>query len=662
MANIYNRINKINRRLEELPQGTLTYKKINGKAQPYIQRTIDGKSVSYYVKTSERDKILLEFDERNSLLEEKKRLQAYADSLKNILADNPFLDRQAGIGWQSFSDIIDMGMLYVDKTHFINEWWESSAQISLITRPRRFGKTLMMSTVRNFFDPELSGYEERFSNLKVWRDEKYRNLYGTIPVISISFGDIKSSSFDESMYSFKSDIYEAYSAHEYLKNSELLSDEIKAEFCDRYKSLLSMNGSVRQDDICFLSKCLNIHHHKKPIILLDEYDTPLIEAYTYGYYNEMIEYYRGFSNKTFKKNEYYYRAIITGINKVSKNALYSDMNNIKVYSVLNSGFENCFGFTEDEVKDILKCQDIDLMNEVKAHYDGFIIGRARDIYNPWSICNFIDSGEFKAYWVNTSSNSIIGELVKAYPNDQKSDIEELIKGNTVCKTVDENLALNYMKGDEESFWALMVAIGYVKAEKCKENKANKFDTAEKYYLSSTNRETTYMLEKQILAMFPKKISAQNDFAKALVDENWEKANYILNDILMTCISCFDAADSGGGRSPAENFYHGLVLGMIVALREKYDISSNRESGLGRYDVCMIPNDHQNKAFIIEFKIRNQSLEQSLDDTADNALSQIESKKYDTALIERGISSASIIKLAIAFDRKTALIKENNSSC
>lgn len=654
--NIRQRIERIDDRLRDMPKGTLTYKNIKGKMQPYLQQNIDGKSVSYYIKVDDRKDIMMQLDERLELIEEKNHLIKYLSSLKSILDKNPYLDRKVGIGWQSFEDFIDQQMLYVDKTRFIKEWWESAPQISLITRPRRFGKTLLMSTVRHFFDPQYREYSRRFEGLFIWKDEYYRKLYGTIPTIFISFASVKNYTIEGAMSSIKEEIRLAYDNYCFLEHSDRLDEKTKGLFSSRLKKLYLDSENLDAYSIHFLTECLYKHYGIKPIILLDEYDTPIIESVMEGYYDDMMRFYRAFFNSTFKNNEYLYRAIITGINKISKNSLYSDMNNICVYTMLNDGFGECFGFTENEVMDILKCQDINLMQQVKANYDGFVIGKTKDIYNPWSICNFINTGEIDSYWVNTSSNALIGELIREYPNRNKYDIELLIQGKEVIKTVNEDLAIEGIKGDEASFWALMIAVGYVKAERVECNN-NYVKTDKEYRLSATNLETLCMLEHQALYSFHNATDYNTEFAEALIDGNIDKVNIIIKEILLTNVSFMDTGKSGGGKNAAENFYHGLVLGLIVVLKNRYNITSNRESGYGRYDISMVPIAEDTDALIIEFKIRDNKSEKNLEETISNAFLQIENKKYDTDVVARGIPAEKVRKVVFAFDGKDSMVVE-----
>ena len=346
------RIAEIDNRLQELPKGTLTYKKINGKSQPYVQRTVEGKSVSYYVKLSEREQVFLEFQERSELLEEKGHLLAYVESLKKILSRNPYLDANVGLGYQNFLDFVCGKQFYVDKTHFIPEWLASDARITLITRPRRFGKSMLLSTVRTFFDPMYAEHPEYFEKLRVWKDTDSRRLFGTIPVISVSFGSCKGNDFAQAMRGVTLGLYNMYIQHEYLRESSKLNEEEKAEYRRIVASFSEQRTEYVEISIQKLCELLYKHYGALPIILMDEYDTPLLEAYTDGYWDETINTFRQLFHTTFKENDFFCRAIITGVTRISKNSLFSDLNNLEVDTVTCDAYSDCFGFTEQEVSAI----------------------------------------------------------------------------------------------------------------------------------------------------------------------------------------------------------------------------------------------------------------------------------------------------------------------
>lgn len=643
------RIAEIDNRLQELPKGTLTYKKINGKSQPYVQRTEGGKSVSYYVKISEREQVFLEFQERTELLEEREHLLAYVESLKKILSRNPYLDANVGLGYQNFLDFVCGKQFYVDKTHFIPEWLASDARITLITRPRRFGKSMLLSTVRTFFDPMYADHPEYFKKLQVWKDKDCRCLFGTIPVISVSFGSCKGNHFEQAMRGVTLGLYNMYVQHEYLRESSRLNEEEKAEYRRIVASFSEQRTEYVEVSIQKLCELLYKHYGVFPIILMDEYDTPLLEAYTDGYWDETINTFRQLFHTTFKENDFFYRAIITGVTRISKNSLFSDLNNLEVDTVTCDAYSDCFGFTEQEVMDAFKCQDIDTIRDVKAMYDGFTIGRHQDIYNPWSICNYMRQRELIGYWVNTSSNKLVGDIIRRHPVESKYEIERLMAGEKVHKRINEGITFQYLEGDENSLWSLLLAVGYIKAE----NIVRSVEGIE-CDVSVTNYEVMAMFKTEILGMFHNGWSAYGRFAEALLAHKMELMNEYLQTITYTSISYFDVADGPKERTP-ENFYHGLVLGLIVSLRDRYRIVSNRESGRGRYDIAMYPLQENTDAFIMEFKVQDRKKETNLEQTAKNALQQIVDKNYEADLLAAGVPAERIYKLGFAFAGKDVLV-------
>lgn len=649
MSSPKERIRDIDNRLEELPKGTLTYKKINGKKQPYIQRTVDGRSVSYYVKLEDREEVLLEFEERSRLQDEKQHLLEYMKGLAQILKKNPYLDAKVGCGYQDFQDFVCGKQFYVDKTHFITEWLRSESKVTLITRPRRFGKTTMLSTVENFFDPRFAGHPEYFEKLKVWKDADSRHLYGTVPVISVSFGSCKGNDYGQAIRGMVNNLYNMYEAYHELLQSDSLDEDDRQEYRFIRTSLLKGEHEMLGTAIQRLCRLVGKHYGAKPFILLDEYDTPLLEAYTDGYWEEMIGTCRQMFHCTFKENPYYSRAIITGVTRVTKNSLFSDLNNIEVDTVTCEAYNDCFGFTESEVMDALKCQNIDTLNDVKKMYDGFIFGGQRDIYNPWSICNYMRTGQLQSYWTNTSSNKLIGEIIRRHPVRSKNEIEALIAGNVVHKKINENVTFQYLDGDENSLWSLFLAVGYIKADH-----VVKYGELTECDVSVTNQEVMEMFRYEILAMFENGNAVYNDFVNALLTHKVDDMSDILTEIAYTSMSYFDVGKGPSERTP-ENFYHGLVLGLIAVLHDRYRIISNRESGRGRYDIAMYPFEKDMDAFIMEFKVHDSRTEADLYQTAKHALSQIIDRGYEKDLLAAGISEERIYKLGFAFSGKEVMV-------
>lgn len=617
------------------------------------QQNIHFISFSYYVKVSESEMTLLELEKTSRSPEEKQHLTVYCKDLQDILKGNPYLDAKVSCGYQDFRDFACGRQFYVDKTHFISEWIRSEAKVTLITRPRRFGKTTLLSTVENYFDPGFSEHPEYFEKLKVWQDSKARKWYGRIPVISVSFGSCKGTAYAQAIRGMINSFYTMYEVHGELLQSKTLDEDDKAEYKSMREEFRRGNTENTEVAIPRLCRLLYRHYGTKPIILLDEYDTPLLEAYTDGYWHEMIGTCRQLFHCAFKENPYYSRAIITGVTRVTKNSLFSDMNNIEVDTVTCEAYCDCFGFTEKEVADALKCQNIDKMQEVKAMYDGFIFGGRRDIYNPWSICNYLRQGKLLSYWTNTSSNKLIGEIIRKHPVRSKHEIEQLMAGNIVHKKINENVSFQYLDGDENSLWSLLLAVGYIKADNViKHGEITECD------VSVTNQEVMEMFRYEILAMFENGNAIYGDFVNALLKHRTEELSDILMDIAYTSISYFDVGKRPSERAP-ENFYHGLVLGLIVSLRDKYRIVSNRESGRGRYDIAMYPLQEGQDAFIMEFKVYDAQKETNLTETAENALRQIEEKAYESDLVAAGIPKERIYKLGFAFAGKDVLVMQKD---
>ena len=486
----------------------------------------------------------------------------------------------------------------------------------------------------------------------MWKDADSRSLFGTIPVISVSFGSCKGNDFAQAMRGVTLGLYNMYIQHEYLRESPKLSEEEKAEYRRIVASFSEQRTEYVEISIQKLCELLYKHYGKFPIILMDEYDTPLLEAYTDGYWDETINTFRQLFHTTFKENDFFYRAIITGVTRISKNSLFSDLNNLEVDTVTCDAYSDCFGFTEQEVMDAFKCQDIDTIQDVKAMYDGFTIGRHQDIYNPWSICNYMRQRELIGYWVNTSSNKLVGDIIRRYPVESKYEIERLMAGEKVHKRINEGIMFQYLEGDENSLWSLLLAVGYIKAE----NIVRSVEGIE-CDVSVTNREVMAMFKTEILGMFHNGWSAYGRFAEALLAHKMELMNEYLQTITYTSISYFDVADGPKERTP-ENFYHGLVLGLIVSLRDRYRIVSNRESGRGRYDIAMYPLQENTDAFIMEFKVQDRKKETDLEQTAKNALQQIVDKNYEADLLAAGVPEERIYKLGFAFAGKDVLVVSN----
>lgn len=509
------------------------------------------------------------------------------------------MQKVISIGKQNFVSLRENDCFYIDKTDLICKWWESKDEITLITRPRRFGKTLNMSMLNCFFSNQFTGREDLFKGLVVWKKEKYRKMQGTYPVIFLSFAAIKGSNYEDARDGIIMAINEAYSEHRYLLESNELTDGERKCFeeLDYYAKNPGIKKQMANDTICNavknLANCLSRYYKKKVIILLDEYDTPMQEAYLYGYWKEFTAFIRSLFNATFKTNPYLERAMMTGITRVSKESVFSDLNNLNVVTTTSTEYETCFGFSEEEVFQALEERGMNNQKKlVKSWYDGFVFGNTHDIYNPWSITNFLDKKQVRPYWADTSSNSMIDELIRKASTDIKEKMEELLQGKEIVVNFDEQIV---------------------------------FEQLDNY----------------------------NQFMKALLSDDIDAMNYYMNQIIMTTFSYFDV-----GQNEPERFYHGFVLGLIADQTDIYEIRSNRESGFGRYDVMMIPKIKETKkypAIIMEFKVRNIKREESLEDTVQTALTQIKEKCYDAELYDRGLKKEEIHHYGFAFEGKKVLI-------
>lgn len=558
-----------------------------------------------------------------------------------------------GIGIQDFEKVIKNDYSYVDKTAFLKEWWEGGDDVTLITRPRRFGKTLTMSMTEQFFSVKYAGRRDLFENLAVWQDEKYRTLQGTYPVISLSFAGVKEADYVSARRKICRMLADLYADNAFLLDSEVLQKEDK-EFFERVS--INMDDVDATLTIHYLSKYLNLYYGKKVIILLDEYDTPMQEAYVGGYWKELTAFTRSLFNSTFKTNPWLERAIMTGITRISRESIFSDLNNLKVVTTTSDEYATSFGFTEEEVFAALDEYGMgERKMDVKNWYDGFQFGKYRDIYNPWSILNFLDTGKLGAYWANTSSNSLVGKLIREGNRKVKEDFESLLRGEHLFVPIDEQIVYNQLDDDENAIWSLLLASGYLKVLSYEEYDSDDLVTEPKYELALTNREVNLMFRSMIKGWFSGNSSDYNDFIKALLQDNKKAMNTYMNRVALDTFSYFDTGSKPSGSAEPERFYHGFVLGLMVDLADRYTITSNRESGFGRYDVMLEPHSGKDHAIILEFKVHDPEDEETLQDTVQAALDQIEEKRYEEALLGKGIAAQRIKKYGFAFEGKRVLI-------
>ena len=561
--------------------------------------------------------------------------------------------RTIGIGVQSFEKIRERNYFYIDKTDFIREWWESGDDVTLINRPRRFGKTLNMSMLEMFFSVDYADRGDLFEGLSIWEKEEYRNIQGTYPVISLSFANVKENMYETTRKKICQLLTKQYNKYSFLLDSGLLGQND----IDYFKRVSEdMDDSDASLALYQLSDYLYRYYGKRVIILLDEYDTPMQEAYVDGYWDELAAFTRNLFNSTFKTNPWLERGIMTGITRVSKESIFSDLNNLKVVTTTSNEYATAFGFTENEVFDAL--EEFGLSDEkmkVKHWYDGFIFGDYKDIYNPWSILNLLDTRQFTTYWANTSANSLVGKLIREGSRRVKECFEALLKGESFFSPIDEQIVYNQLDDNEDAIWSLLLASGYLKVLSHEsEGDVELWEEAD-YELTLTNYEVERMFKKMVRGWFAEVKGDYNDFVKSLLSNDIKAMNAYMNRVALSTFSYFDTGKRPSLDQP-ERFYHGFVLGLIVDLQDRYIITSNRESGFGRYDVMLEPKKPQeDDAIILEFKVYDEEDEADLKATVKSALVQIEEKQYAAQLIARGIPKERIRSYGFAFEGKKVLI-------
>lgn len=550
---------------------------------------------------------------------------------------------QLPIGYDDFGEILDHKLDFVDKTLFIKDILDDeSAKAIVITRPRRFGKTFNLSLLHYFLSPMVYGKATQglFDPFNIARcSDEYMQHQGKYPVISITFKDIKELNYTQAQTHFSKLFSDLYLNYKELLSSPKLDEEEKQNFqkiVQKKANEIELRSALRD-----LMHYLFLHHGTKPWLLIDEYDTPIHAAYSNNYYDEMINFMRGLFGAALKNNPYLYKAVITGILRIAKESLFSGINNLKVYSVLHSRYSEYFGFTEIEVNHILiKSHLLAKADEIKAWYNGYQFGDTT-IYNPWSIAYCIqEQGKTAPYWINTSDNELIRELLKKSPLEFKTQFEKLIQGDSIEKLIDENMVFGDLEKNSAAAWSLLLMSGYLTPVHCESLRQGT-----QCQLRVPNQEVNNLYRNIIELWLSNGYGLEwyNQFAAALVSGNMGIFRTHLEKVLLQIVSCHDLA-----KEP-EAFFHGLLLGFIASLQETHEIKSNRESGLGRYDILLIPKDSTQLGIVIELKAKSSSDNTALEALAETALKQIDEKHYATELKQRGIQR--ILKIAIAFSGK-----------
>jgi len=587
------------------------------------------------------------------------------------------MDVKHGLGYQNYEEMMANHIFYIDKTDFIREWWEYADKVTLITRPRRFGKTLNMSTVESFFSNQYRDRSDLFEGRRVWKAEGLRRLQGAFPVIFMSFAGVKSGYAGETWNRAKSGkpddpgsiealktavkqvISDQYAKFRGIMNSELFDENDRDYFASVNDGMPDKTAHIA---IRRLSGYLERYYGCRVLILLDEYDTPMQEAWIYGYWDQAAAFFRSFFVNTFKDNDSMERGLITGITRISKESIFSELNHLEVVTATSNKYAACFGFTEEEVFRALEEAGLGAQKKgVKQWYDGFAFGRYSDIYNPWSITSFLSSGgEYAAYWANTSSNGLVNTLIQTGSAGTKEVVEDLLAGKSFTAQIDEQIVFDQLDGNINAVWSLLLASGYLKVIGREPLTAQRRGKPE-YTLGLTNMEVRLMFEDMVGGWFGKgNVPAYyNEFIKALFHDDVRRMNTFMNKVALNTFSSFDVGNKPSEEAQPERFYHGFVLGMMVNLADRYRIVSNRESGYGRYDVMIEPLEKKHskeKAFIFEFKVLDRDdEEEKLEDTVANALAQIEEKQYEAALIAEGFEADQIRKYGFAFQGKRCLI-------
>ena len=553
-----------------------------------------------------------------------------------------------GIGTSDFKKLRIKDYYYIDKTMYIKDILDNKSEIVLVTRPRRFGKTLNMSMLKYYFDCTKKDSKELFQGLKILeQEEKYTSKLGYYPVIYVTLKDAGLMNYNLMMMQLKTIMMEVYYEHRYVLEKEEMSEGERKIF-NRMLSAEANDIDI-MNSLKILSKILYQYYNKPVILLIDEYDVPLQNAYIQGYYEEAVSFYRTFYGATFKDNPYLEKTVITGVSRVAKESIFSGANNFDVYTVLDDEFSDDFGITEEEMEKAIQDFGIEEdRKEIKKWYDGYRIGNTEGIYNPWSILNYLKNKQLMQYWVNTSSNDLI-KLVLKNSSTVKEKMERLLKDEEIEVPINLETIIVGIENNEDNIWGLMLGTGYLKVTEV-------VNLAEHIYkVKLPNYEIKLLFQQIINDWFRNKVMGNDlkSILKDLVTLNLDEFERKFRVLVKEMFSYMDV-----GENTAENFYHAFVLGMLVGLKDTYYVNSNRESGYGRYDIMLEPKDKNGNSFIMEFKVLDDMEEKTIEDTIKNAKKQIEEKGYETNLREKGYRK--ITKMVYAFKGKEVKMEVYNN--
>ena len=549
-----------------------------------------------------------------------------------------------GIGESDFKGLRIRDNYYIDKTMYIKDIIDNESRVILVTRPRRFGKTLNMSMLRYYFDIKQKDSKELFKGLKILeQEEKYTSKLGYYPVIYLTLKDVQDRNYENMLLDMKTAMLNMYKEHRYLLDSDKIYPEEKARITDILYAREDEN--VLKNSVRDLSEYLNRYYERPVILLVDEYDVPLQNAYVEGYYEEAVKFFKTFYGITFKDNPYLEKTVLTGVSRVAKESIFSGANNFKVFTVLDNEFADDFGITEEEMDKVIKDFNIqEEKEEIKKWYDGYTIGNVEEIYNPWSILNYLTDKKLIPYWVNTSSNDLI-KLVLKNSTTIKEKMERLLKDEEIEVPINLETVIVGIENNEDNIWGLMLGTGYLKV-------VETVDVSEGIYkVKLPNYEIKLLFQQIINEWFKNKVIGNDlkSILKDLVTLNLKEFEKKFDILVREMFSYMDV-----GENTAENFYHAFVLGMLVGLKDTYYVNSNRESGYGRYDIMLEPKDKNGNSFIMEFKVLEDKEEKTIEDTIENAKKQIEEKRYESNLRERGFTN--ITKMVYAFKGKEVKIE------